>query len=195
MPTTTTTTTTMTMTTSIDGVTALVRSYELLSSVVAGLDDHDLRKPTNCPDWDVRGLLNHTLGCALMFIGVNRGETLGEDAGDVVGDDAASAVARLASANIESWRPPGALDGERSIRGRPSRRHGGWSSTSGRWRCTRGTSPRRPDNRRSSTPTSPRSSTTSTGRSRWTTCGRVACTGRSSRWRRPLRCRIVCSAS
>ena len=48
-----------------------------------------------------------------MFIGVNRGETLGEDAGDVVGDDAAGAVARLASANIESWRSPGALDGER----------------------------------------------------------------------------------
>ena len=61
----------------------------------------------------MRGLLNHTLGGALMYIGVNRGETLGEDAGDVVGDDAASAVERLASANIESWRSPGALDGER----------------------------------------------------------------------------------
>ena len=113
LTTTTTTTTTTEAVETIDGITALERSYGELSSVVAGLDDHDLRKPTNCPDWDVRGLLNHTLGGALMYIGVNRGETLGEDAGDVVGDDAASAVARLASANIESWRSPGALDGER----------------------------------------------------------------------------------
>jgi len=101
------------MITTINGVTALERSYEELESVVVGLSEIDLALPTNCPEWDVRGLLNHVLGGALMYIGVNRGERLGEDAGDVVGDNPSAAVARIAAANFASWRSPGALDGER----------------------------------------------------------------------------------
>ncbi len=97
----------------IDGVKPLERSYEQLAAVVAGLDDEQLGLPTCCPEWVVRALLNHVLGGALMYIGANHGEALGEDAGDVVGNDVAGAVARLAAANLDSWRTEGALEGLR----------------------------------------------------------------------------------
>jgi uncharacterized protein (TIGR03086 family) len=99
--------------TTIDGVKALERSYEELAAVVAGVRDEQLTLPTCCPEWDVRGLLNHVLGGALMYIGANNGEVLAEDAGDVVGSDAQAAVARVAMANISSWRSDGALRGVR----------------------------------------------------------------------------------
>ena len=113
------------MLTTIDGVTALERSYEELAAVVAGVDDDQLDLPTGCPQWDVRGLLNHVLGGALMYIGANNGEVLGEDAGDVAGRDVQGAVARVATANLDSWYSDGALEGVRVIRGRPSPRRGG----------------------------------------------------------------------
>lgn len=97
----------------IAAATALERAYEDLASVVGALTTDQLALPTNCPGWDVRALLNHTLGTAVMFTKVNAGELVGEDAGDVVGDDPAGAVARIAVANLDAWRAPGALDGMR----------------------------------------------------------------------------------
>lgn len=92
---------------------ALGRAYGELATVVATLGPDDLAKPTCCPGWDVRGLLNHTLGTAVMFTLANAGERAGEDAGDLVGEDAAGAVARVSAANIASWQEEGALEGER----------------------------------------------------------------------------------
>src|SRR4051812_5207530 len=75
----------------IDPTTALDRAYSDLAKVVADLDSEQLSRPTNCPSWDVRGLLNHILGGALMYVRVNDGEVAGEDAGDVAGDNPAAA--------------------------------------------------------------------------------------------------------
>lgn len=103
-----------TATAAIDGVVALQSAYDNLAGVVSTLTTDQLALPTNCPGWDVRALLNHTLGTAVMFIEVNAGELAGEDAGDVVGDDAVGAVARTATANLDAWRAPCALDGMRA---------------------------------------------------------------------------------
>jgi Mycothiol maleylpyruvate isomerase N-terminal domain len=73
-----------TATPGIDGITALQRAYDDLAAVVAPLTTDQLALPTNCPGWDVRTLLNHTLGTAVMFTKVNAGEFVGEDAGQVV---------------------------------------------------------------------------------------------------------------
>jgi uncharacterized protein (TIGR03086 family) len=97
----------------IDGTAALQRAYDDLAVVASVLTTDQLLLPTNCPGWDVRTLLNHTLGTAVMFAKVNAGEFVGEDAGDVVGDDPVGAVARIAAANLDAWRAPGALDGIR----------------------------------------------------------------------------------
>src|SRR3954453_3606480 len=103
------------MTGSIETITALERSYDELAKVVANLDDAALRAPCpDCPAWDVRGVLNHVLGAALMFNGANDGAELPEDAGDVIGrDSAASAVATIGAGNVASWARPGGFDGDR----------------------------------------------------------------------------------
>jgi uncharacterized protein (TIGR03086 family) len=96
-----------------DAITVLERAYDDLAAVVACLTTDHLSLPTNCPGWDVRALLDHTLGTGVMFTRVNAGELVGEDAGEVVGDDPLGAVARIAAANLDAWRAPGALDGMR----------------------------------------------------------------------------------
>ena len=98
----------------MDGITGLEQAYAALSKLSSGLSEADLKSPTPCGSWDVRALLNHTLGAAWMFTLVNQGSEVGEDAGDVVGDDAAAAVSEASSSNLASWRQPGALDGDRS---------------------------------------------------------------------------------
>jgi uncharacterized protein (TIGR03086 family) len=102
------------MTVTIDPITALERSYEELAKVVADLRPDQLALPTGCPDWDVRALLNHVLGGAVMYIAANDGLLLGEENGDLVGEDASLATSEVAAANLESWRRPGALEGERT---------------------------------------------------------------------------------
>ena len=97
-----------------DPINALERSYDQLAKVVANLSPDQLALPTACPDWDVRALLNHTLGGGLMYALVNDGQVAGEDQGDVASDDPVGAVARTAEVNLASWRAAGALEGERT---------------------------------------------------------------------------------
>jgi uncharacterized protein (TIGR03086 family) len=101
------------MTGSIDDVTALQRAYDDLARVVSNLGVDELTMPTCCPEWDVRGLLNHTLGAAVMFTLANAGQAAGEDAGDLVGDDPVGATVETSVANLAAWRDRGALEGER----------------------------------------------------------------------------------
>lgn len=102
------------MTDPIDPIAALERSYDELAKVVANLSPDQLAQPTGCPDWDGRGLLNHTLGGGLMYTLVNEGQAATEDAGDVVGADPVGAVTRVSVANLASWRADGALAGDRA---------------------------------------------------------------------------------
>ncbi len=102
------------MTDPIDATTALERSYDSLAKIVANLGPGQLGAPTCCPEWDVRGLLNHILGGAIMYTLVNAGHAAGEDAGDVLGDDPMHALAVTSEANLASWCQPGALDGDRA---------------------------------------------------------------------------------
>jgi len=99
----------------MDGVTALERSYEQLGAIVADLSTDDLATLTLCEGWDVRTLLNHTLGAARMFTLATRGESVAEDAGDLLGSDPAAALAGISRANVESWRVPGVLEGQLSL--------------------------------------------------------------------------------
>ena len=74
------------MTDAHNAIAALDRSYDELAKMVADLSADQLTAPTTCPDWDVRGLLDHTLGGGLMYTLVNDGIDATEDAGDVAGD-------------------------------------------------------------------------------------------------------------
>jgi uncharacterized protein (TIGR03086 family) len=98
----------------MDGITALDRSYAQAAKLVANLGSDQLSAGTPCAGWDVATLLNHTFGAGWMFTLVNQGQSVGGDAGDVIGGDPAGALEKLATANLASWRQPGALEGDRT---------------------------------------------------------------------------------
>lgn len=95
-------------------IETLERAYQDLATVTADLQPGQLTLSTCCPAWDVRGLLNHILGGAVMYTRINAGRVASEDQGDLTGNDPAGAVARFGADNVASWREPGALDGDRS---------------------------------------------------------------------------------
>lgn len=99
----------------MDPIDALERSWNDGASIVSRLSADDLSRPTACAGWDVRQLLNHTLGECQMMTLVNQGEPSGHDRGDLVGDGAGLSAtwARLGAENVASWRASG-LDGMRT---------------------------------------------------------------------------------
>lgn len=98
----------------MDHTDLLERAYARLDSLAAELTPMQLAAATPCPEWDVRALLNHVLGAGRMFTLVNAGHHVGPDAGDLVGADPSSAIAEEAKNNVDAWRQPGALDGDRT---------------------------------------------------------------------------------
>jgi len=99
----------------MDYVEALEMSWKHGASLVAEVRPADLAAPTPCIGWDVRALLNHTLGEAQMMTEVNHGMTSSNDHGELVGDgnDLAATWDSIAHQNVTSWRVSG-LDGDRS---------------------------------------------------------------------------------
>lgn len=99
----------------MDPIDALERSWHDGAGVVAGVTAEDLTKPTPCAGWDVKQLLNHTLGECQMMTLVNEGEPSGNDRGDLVGDGhgLGESWTQLGKENVASWRSSG-LGGERA---------------------------------------------------------------------------------
>ncbi|MGO4255997.1 TIGR03086 family metal-binding protein [Marmoricola sp. RAF53] len=96
-------------------IDALERSWNDGATIIARLTAEDLNRPTVCAGWDVKQLLNHTMGECQMMTMVNHGETAGNDRGDLVGDGdgLGETWVRLGEENVASWRASG-LDGERT---------------------------------------------------------------------------------
>ena len=59
----------------MDPIAQLDALMPLLDTLVAGLDDADLRAATPCDEFDVRGVLQHMIGGATMFAAAFRGTT------------------------------------------------------------------------------------------------------------------------
>jgi uncharacterized protein (TIGR03086 family) len=99
----------------MDAIDALERSWTEGAAVVARVTTEDLARPTACAGWDVKQLLNHTLGECQMMTLVNEGETASNDRGDLVGDGAGLSETwdKLGEENIASWRASG-LEGKRT---------------------------------------------------------------------------------
>jgi uncharacterized protein (TIGR03086 family) len=98
----------------MDHTDLLERAYTRMASLAAELSPGQLDASTPCPEWDVRALLNHVLGAGRMFTLVNAGHPAGPEAGDLLGADPVSAVNDEAKKNVDAWRQPGALDGDRT---------------------------------------------------------------------------------
>ena len=99
----------------MDPIDALERSWNDGASIVSRVTAEDLTKPSTCTGWDVKQLLNHTLGECQMMTLVNQGEASSNDRGDLVGDGhgLSEIWAQFGKDNVASWRSSG-HEGERA---------------------------------------------------------------------------------
>jgi len=87
----------------MDPISIFQRAVDQTGQIVSGVKPEQLGLPTPCSDWDVRGLLNHTVGAVQMFDTAARGGAFdGTRFGqDLLGDDANGAYDR-ASADLRN---------------------------------------------------------------------------------------------
>jgi uncharacterized protein (TIGR03086 family) len=78
----------------VDEIAALFDALAVQLDVCGQLDAADLDRPTPCPGWTVREVLNHSIGVTAKFAAFAAGETDAPSApvGDLVGPDHRSAV-------------------------------------------------------------------------------------------------------
>jgi uncharacterized protein (TIGR03086 family) len=87
---------------------ALNRTAQIVGRVQPG----QYGRPTPCPDFDVRALMNHLVAGNLLFADVasGRGLNLALFDEDQLGDDPGAAFRRAAEIALAAWQRPGALD-------------------------------------------------------------------------------------
>ncbi len=88
------------------------RALEKTAAIVASVDATQFGRPTPCPDFDVRALLNHIIGGNYRFALMAAGEA-GEarpSTGDYVHDDALGPYRESAAALSAAWRDPARLE-------------------------------------------------------------------------------------
>jgi uncharacterized protein (TIGR03086 family) len=96
----------------MDPINLLQRAIDQTGRIVANVKPDQLGDSTPCADWDVKALLNHTVGCVSMF---NEGaQTQPLDFGrfeqDLLGGDAGSAYDKAANELKATIGKPGAID-------------------------------------------------------------------------------------
>jgi len=91
--------------------------YDHTASVIDRVTADDLDKPTPCTEWDVRALLNHTIGVMHGIAGGVSGRPgAGGDAPDfTAGDGAAAAFAEASDVSLAAWGADGVFDGTVNI--------------------------------------------------------------------------------
>jgi uncharacterized protein (TIGR03086 family) len=98
----------------VDPIDGLQKAWDQGSDLLAGFRPEDLDASTPCVGCDVRTVVNHVLGEALMMTDANRGVAGSNERGDLIGEgNAASTWQTIGRENVTSWRRHG-LEGDRS---------------------------------------------------------------------------------
>src|SRR2546429_474475 len=94
----------------MDQTTAFQKAVDQTAQIVANVKPDQLGQPTPCTEWDVNGLLNHTIGGLYMFDAAARGEKLPDDFfnQDKGGKDPGGAYYAAAKKHKEALGEPGA---------------------------------------------------------------------------------------
>src|SRR4051812_32625651 len=88
------------------------RAFASTGGRIAKVTPADLSTTTPCTEWDVRALLNHTIGVVAGFTATaERKPSPYSDDHDFVGDDPNAAFQHAAKATLHAWSQPGAFDG------------------------------------------------------------------------------------
>jgi uncharacterized protein (TIGR03086 family) len=91
----------------MDLLDALDRTFQHTSAVVAAVPKSKLDAETPCSDWHVRDLLEHMIG---VVAGLGAAAAGTAPAAFALDDDPATQFDAVATATLEAWRSPGALD-------------------------------------------------------------------------------------
>jgi len=96
----------------MDQITLFLRAIDQTGRIVAGVKPDQLGLPTPCQEWDLRALLNHTVGAAQMFSQAARGEPFDRArfGRDLIGDDPAAAYDQAAGEVRVAVGKPGVLE-------------------------------------------------------------------------------------
>ena len=96
-----------------DAVDTLRKAFEESERVIAGITPEDLSKSTPCSDWDLRALLNHTVGAVTLFAVSASGQSIeGFDSNaERIGDDPLGAFQQASAAALQAWGGEGVLEG------------------------------------------------------------------------------------
>jgi uncharacterized protein (TIGR03086 family) len=96
----------------MDQLETLQRTIDQTGRIVSGVKPDQFGQPTPCSEWDVRGLLNHTVGGLRMFDMAARGQTIDPASfgQDLLGDDPTAAYDRAAADLQEAFAAPGVLE-------------------------------------------------------------------------------------
>lgn len=94
----------------------LSTAAEAMASIVRDIEDDQLTAPTPCPDYDVRGLVNHLLFWGPSLAGAGRKEPVpppaaGEAEVDLTAGDWRGDLLALLAGITEAWAPGGAWEG------------------------------------------------------------------------------------
>jgi len=98
----------------MDQIETFTRAVDQTGRIVAAVKPDQLGDPTPCADWDVRALLNHTIGGVYMFDDAAQGKELdvARFEQDVVGSDPADSYEQGAAKLKKTVQQPGVLDGQ-----------------------------------------------------------------------------------
>src|SRR5436305_14076112 len=96
----------------MDQTTAFQKAVDQTAQIVATVKPDQLGQPTPCAEWDVKGLLNHTIGGLHMFDAAARGEKLpdGFFEKDQVGKDPVKSYEAGAKKLTEALDKPGVTE-------------------------------------------------------------------------------------
>jgi uncharacterized protein (TIGR03086 family) len=92
-------------------LTAVETSYDRLGTLASNIGPGQLDAATSLPGWDVRTLLDHTLGFITAMTNCANGAPMaGQTATGIVQSDPVAAVKRTVFDSLATWRRPAALD-------------------------------------------------------------------------------------
>ena len=90
-----------------DLTSQIEHALDVLRPIVHGIEDHDWGRPTACVDWDVREVLNHTVGGMRIFAAELTGQQPTADhESDWLGNEPIQAFAGAAATDAAAWHGP-----------------------------------------------------------------------------------------
>jgi uncharacterized protein (TIGR03086 family) len=98
----------------MDTLKLLQRTFESTGRILTGVRPDQMGDPTPCTEWDVRALLDHTVGVIAGFAAAAARQAAPAEP-PVIGDDPLAVYHAVTQTTLDAWNRPGALDGTCTI--------------------------------------------------------------------------------